>query len=112
VWLRRARRKAEARRVLQPALEVFDRLGARPWAARTRAEMEATGLPAPEPARSSAALLTPQELQIARLAGQGLSNKDIAGQLFLSPKTVAYHLYKAYPKLGVAGRGDLARLAL
>jgi DNA-binding CsgD family transcriptional regulator len=115
-WLRRARRKAEARPVLQRAIEVFDRLGAQPWAARARAELEATGLPVPapalEPARSAAALLTPQELQIARLAARGLSNKDIAAQLFLSPKTVAYHLYKAYPKLGVAARGDLARLAL
>jgi DNA-binding CsgD family transcriptional regulator len=111
-WLRRARRKAEARPVLQRALGVFDRLRAEPWAARARAELEATGLRAPTPAAPAAAQLTPQELQIARLAAQGLSNKDIAAQLFLSPKTVAYHLYKAYPKLGVAARGDLARLAL
>jgi len=111
-WLRRARRKAEARVVLRRALDTFDRLGARPWAARARAELTATGLRAPRPAEPVAAQLTPQELQIVRLAAQGLSNKDIAGQLFLSPKTVAYHLYKAYPKLGVAGRGDLARLAL
>ncbi|WP_426503865.1 AAA family ATPase [Dactylosporangium sp. McL0621] len=112
-WLRRARRKADARRVLQQALETFDRLAARPWSARARSELAATGLPSspasPEPA---AARLTPQELQIARLAAQGLSNRDIAGQLFLSPKTVAYHLYKAYPKLGVTARTDLAALPL
>ncbi|WP_433044441.1 AAA family ATPase [Dactylosporangium sp. CS-033363] len=112
-WLRRARRKADARRVLSQALETFDRLAAHPWSARARTELAATGLAsspsAPEPA---AARLTPQELQIARLAAQGLSNRDIAAQLFLSPKTVAYHLYKAYPKLGVTARTDLAALPL
>jgi DNA-binding NarL/FixJ family response regulator len=60
----------------------------------------------------SAASLTPQELQIVRLAAQGLSNKDIAAQLFLSARTVGHHLYKAYPKLGVASRGELADLEL
>ncbi|KAB1916423.1 helix-turn-helix transcriptional regulator [Micromonospora sp. AMSO31t] len=111
-WLRRARRKAEARGLLQRALHTFDRLAAAPWAARARGELEATGLRAPQPAASAGADLTPQELQIARLAGTGLSNRDIAAQLFLSPKTVAYHLYKAYPKLGVAGRGELGELDL
>ncbi|MEV8513751.1 helix-turn-helix transcriptional regulator [Dactylosporangium sp. NPDC051484] len=111
-WLRRARRKADARRALRRALESFDRLGARPWSARAHAELEATGLPAPRRPEPAAARLTPQELQIARLAARGLSNKDIAAQLFLSPKTVAYHLYKAYPKLGVTARGDLAALPL
>jgi DNA-binding CsgD family transcriptional regulator len=106
-WLRRARRKAEARTVLQRALEVFDRLGAHPWSARARTELSATGLRTPEPQEPAVASLTPQELQIARLAAQGLSNKDIAAQLFLSPKTVAYHLYKAYPKLGISARSDL-----
>ncbi|MFG1834027.1 ATP-binding protein [Micromonospora chersina] len=111
-WLRRARRKADARGRLHHALGTFDQLGAAPWAARARGELEATGLRAPQPAASAAADLTPQELQIARLAGTGLSNRDIAAQLFLSPKTVAYHLYKAYPKLGVASRTELAALAL
>jgi DNA-binding CsgD family transcriptional regulator len=54
--------------------------------------------------------LTPQELQIVRLAAQGLSNRDIAAQLFLSPRTVGYHLYKAYPKLGVSARSELPAL--
>lgn len=111
-WLRRARRKAEARGRLHRALHTFDQLGAAPWAARARTELEATGLRAPQPAAPAAADLTPQELQIARLAGQGLSNRDIAAQLFLSPKTVAYHLYKAYPKLGVTSRTELAALGL
>ncbi|GAB3796495.1 helix-turn-helix transcriptional regulator [Micromonospora zhanjiangensis] len=111
-WLRRARRRTDARGWLHRALDTFDRLGAAPWAARARTELNATGLAAPQAIRSVTADLTPQELQIARLAGQRLSNKDIAAQLFLSPKTVAYHLYKAYPKLGVSSRTELADLEL
>jgi DNA-binding CsgD family transcriptional regulator len=61
---------------------------------------------ATDPARALSQL-TPQELQIVRLAAQGLSNRDIAAQLFLSPRIVGYHLYKAYPKLGVAARSEL-----
>ncbi|RKT53010.1 helix-turn-helix transcriptional regulator [Saccharothrix australiensis] len=112
-WLRRARRKAEARGSLQDALEVFERLGMRPWAERARGELTATGAPerGPRPAEGVAAGLTPQELQIARLAARGLSNRDIAAQLFLSHRTVGYHLYKAYPKLGVASRSELKDLA-
>ncbi|WP_433384214.1 helix-turn-helix transcriptional regulator [Micromonospora sp. KLBMP9576] len=117
-WLRRARRKAEARGPLNAALEVFGRLGMRPWAERARGELTATGAPeqGSRPAEGVAADLTPQELQITRLAAQGLSNRDIAAQLFLSHRTVGYHLYKAYPKLGVASRSELkdfaARLGL
>ncbi|GAB2452315.1 helix-turn-helix transcriptional regulator [Streptosporangium sandarakinum] len=112
-WLRRARRKAEARGPLNEALEVFDRLGMRPWAERARGELTATGAQdqGPRPAEGVAAGLTPQELQIARLAAQGLSNRDIAAQLFLSHRTVGYHLYKAYPKLGVASRSELKDFA-
>ncbi|MFF4415857.1 AAA family ATPase [Streptosporangium sp. NPDC001559] len=112
-WLRRTRRKADARPHLRAALEVFERLGATPWADRARAELNATGSAAPAAsAPGLLALLTPQELQIVRLAARGLSNRDIAAQLFLSPRTVGYHLYKAYPKLGVASRGELATIAL
>ncbi|MER7212153.1 AAA family ATPase [Streptosporangium sp. NPDC000239] len=112
-WLRRTRRKADARPHLRAALEVFERLGATPWADRARAELNATGSTAPATsAPGLLALLTPQELQIVRLAARGLSNRDIAAQLFLSPRTVGYHLYKAYPKLGVASRGELATIAL
>jgi DNA-binding CsgD family transcriptional regulator len=110
-WLRRARRRTEARGQLRAALEVFDLLGARPWADRARTELGATGAGVPEPsAAGPLAGLTPQELQIVRLAAQGLTNRDIAAQLFLSPRTVGHHLYKAYPKLGVAGRQELAGL--
>ncbi|WP_134714815.1 helix-turn-helix transcriptional regulator [Saccharomonospora xinjiangensis] len=112
-WLRRARRKADARRHLSAAVEVFDRLGMRPWADRARGELTATGVKPERPrgARGAAAGLTPQEAQIVRLAATGLSNRDIAAQLFLSHRTVGYHLYKAYPKLGVTSRGELGELA-
>ena len=106
-WLRRSRRKAEARTQLRGAVAYLDRIGAMPWAEQARAELSATGGTAPRPRQVSLPRLTPQELQVARLAAQGLSNRDIAAQLFLSPRTVGYHLYKAYPKLGVTSRGEL-----
>jgi DNA-binding CsgD family transcriptional regulator len=113
-WLRRARRKTDARTQLRGALEIFDRLGAEPWSGRAATELEATGVTsAPGHGRhgpGTLGQLTPQELQIVRLAAQGLSNRDIAAQLFLSPRTVGYHLYKAYPKLGVAARSELPPL--
>ena len=106
-WLRRSRRKAEARTQLRGAVAYLDRIGAMPWAEQARAELSATGVTAPRPRQVSLPRLTSQELQVARLAAQGLSNRDIAAQLFLSPRTVGYHLYKAYPKLGVSSRGEL-----
>ncbi|MDH6123402.1 LuxR family transcriptional regulator [Kitasatospora sp. GP82] len=110
-WLRRERRRTEARSRLAAALEIFDRLGATPWADRARTELTATGSTAPAgPVAGPLATLTPQELQIVRLAAQGLTNRDIAAQLFLSPRTVGHHLYKAYPKLGVASRSELGDL--
>jgi DNA-binding NarL/FixJ family response regulator len=111
-WLRRARRRADARVNLQSAAGIFDRLGAAPWADRARGELRATGAnpPARDGGPGPVSRLTPQELQVARLAAAGLSNRDIAAQLFLSPRTVGYHLYKAYPKLGVTTRAQLARI--
>jgi DNA-binding CsgD family transcriptional regulator len=113
-WLRRARRRSEARGPLRAAADAFAELGALPWADRARAELRATGeTRAPTaPAPDVLAELTPQELQVVRLAAAGLSNRDIAAQLFLSPRTVGYHLYKAFPKLGVASRAQLVRLDL
>ncbi|GAA2608921.1 LuxR family transcriptional regulator [Actinomadura fulvescens] len=114
-WLRRSRRRNEARGHLRAALEIFERLGAEPWSERTRAELRAAGESLADGADDRPdvlALLTPQELQVVRLAAAGLSNREIGAQLFLSPRTVGYHLYKAYPKLGVASRGELARLEL
>ncbi|MFI7679527.1 helix-turn-helix transcriptional regulator [Actinophytocola sp. NPDC049390] len=113
-WLRRARRKSEARSQLRDAYETFRRLEATRWAARARTELEATGetVSALERDATSGTLatLTPQERKIIRLAARGLSNRDIAAQLFLSPRTVGYHLYKAFPKLGVTARTELTEL--
>ncbi|RSM85710.1 helix-turn-helix transcriptional regulator [Kibdelosporangium aridum] len=110
-WLRRQRRRTEARAHLAAAVSAFERLGARLWAERARGELAAFGERGDEPQRSGPlTLLTPQELQVVRLAATGHTNKEIAAQLFLSPRTVGHHLYKAYPKLGVTGRAELAHL--
>ncbi|MFI6795294.1 helix-turn-helix transcriptional regulator [Streptosporangium canum] len=111
-WLRRARRRADARVQLRGALEIFDRLGSELWAERARAELRATGdVPAaPRRADDPLSVLTPQERQVVRLAANGASNRDIAAQLFLSPRTVGYHLYKAFPKLGITSRAQLAAI--
>lgn len=111
-WLRRGRRRSDARRPLRSALGIFERLGAVPWAERARAELRASGDSTPAGTAGSGALdrLTPQELQIVRLAAEGLGNREIAAQLFLSHRTVEYHLYKAYPKLGIGSRSELRRI--
>ncbi|MFC7625529.1 AAA family ATPase [Microlunatus sp. GCM10028923] len=110
-WLRRRRRRTEAKAQLGAAVSAFDRLGAKLWAERARGELAAFGQRDDEP-RSNGPLdlLTPQELQVVRLAGAGRTNKEIAAQLFLSPRTVGHHLYKAYPKLGVTARAELSSL--
>jgi DNA-binding CsgD family transcriptional regulator len=106
-WLRRARRKSDARTQLRAAVDTLDRIHAAPWAGQARAELTAADATAPRTDWASAPRLTPQELQVARLAAHGLSNRDIAAQLFLSPRTVGYHLYKAFPKLGITSRSQL-----
>ncbi|MEQ4724658.1 AAA family ATPase [Nonomuraea sp. B19D2] len=111
-WLRRERRKSEARGHLREALARFERLGATPWADHTRAELRAAGESSAPAAPDLLAQLTPQELQVVRLAATGATNKEIAAQLFLSPKTVGHHLYRAFPKLGISTRTELARLPL
>ena len=109
--LRRARRPSQARGHLRAALEGFEQLGAAGWAGRARAELRASGETARRRDPSTLTQLTPQELQIARLAAGGATNREIAAQLFVSPRTVEYHLYKVFPKLGIASRAELARLA-
>ncbi|SNX56005.1 transcriptional regulator [Streptomyces sp. TLI_55] len=104
-WLRRRRRTAEARPQLTAAHDTFVRLGARPWTERAAAELRAAGVSL-TPA-DAVGDLTPQERQIARLAAEGLTNRDIGARLYLSPRTVGYHLHKIFPKLGVTGRAQL-----
>jgi DNA-binding CsgD family transcriptional regulator len=109
-WLRRTLRRSDARAHLRTAMEIFDSLEARAWSERAAAELRAAGAtvgPRSAPA-DPLATLTPQELQVVRLAATGASNREIGAQLFLSPRTVGYHLYKAYPKLGVSSRVELA----
>ena len=107
--LRRARRRTEARTHLRAAAAAFEGAGARLLADRAHAELRATG-EAVRPRTAGAEALTPQERRIARFVATGASNKEVASQLFLSPKTVEYHLAKVFQKLGIASRADLARL--
>ena len=109
-FLRRARRRTDARTQLRAALERFEALGAAPWADRAAAELRATGETARKRDASTLDQLTPQELQIARLVAEGGRNRDIAARLFLSPKTVEYHLRKVFQKLDIGARADLIRL--
>jgi DNA-binding CsgD family transcriptional regulator len=108
-WLRRRRRINDAKPVLTQALATFRRLRARSWAQRAEAELRACGVAvADAPAeRDALGELTPQQRQIVRLASDGLTNREIGDRLFLSPRTVSSHLYRSYPKLGVAGRNQL-----
>jgi DNA-binding CsgD family transcriptional regulator len=113
-WLRRNRHGTDARTRLRSAVALFERTGAGPWIDRARAELRAAGEPAAQGASAPdlLSLLTPQELQVVRLAASGATNRDIAAQLFISPRTVSHHLYRAFPKLGVINRTALARLDL
>ena len=108
-WLRRRRRINDAKPVLTQALGTFRRLGARSWAQRAEAELRACGVAVTDTPGERDALweLTPQQRQIVRLAGDGLTNREIGDRLFLSPRTVSSHLYRSYPKLGVTGRHQL-----
>ena len=112
-WLRRQNRRIDARAELRVAEEMFSAMGADAFADRARRELLATG----ESARKRSADtglagvdLTPQELQVARLAQEGLSNNEIGGQLFISPRTVQYHLRKVFAKLGIRSRSELAHV--
>jgi DNA-binding CsgD family transcriptional regulator len=90
-------------------MATFDRLGAAPWAARARRELRATGLSVARRAQTAGELLTPQELQIALRVAEGRSNRDVAAGLFLSPKTVEFHLTRVYQKLEIGSRAELVR---
>jgi DNA-binding CsgD family transcriptional regulator len=108
-WLRRRRRRVDARAELRTAYELFRDFGVDAFAERARLELEATGEHARKRTVNTLGQLTPQELQIARLAAEGHTNKEIATRLFISPSTVEYHLRKTFRKLAVTSRTQLAR---
>ena len=109
-WLRRQGRKREARDQLRAAYDMFSSMELRAFADRARGELEATGERARKRSVETQSQLTPQEAQVARLAGQGLRNQEIAAQLFVSASTVEYHLVKVFRKLGVSSRTQLAHV--
>lgn len=105
--LRRRHAPGEARRHLEEALDVFQRLGPRPWIARTANELRASGRTRQQNDYAPAGALTPQEREIALMAASGMSNKQIGERLFLSHRTVGTYLYRAFPKLGITSRAAL-----
>lgn len=107
-WLRRARRRGDAAEQLRAAAEAFERMGATHWVTRASQELELTGRRAAPVTGHAASVLTPQESRVARLAAQGLTNREIGTELFLSPRTVGHHLSRVFGKLGLSGRADLA----
>ncbi|MEU4597324.1 AAA family ATPase [Nocardia sp. NPDC023988] len=106
--LRRLRRTAEAREPLREARDTFDALGADPWSQAARTELRAAGEASARRSPSARDQLTAQELQIATLAAEGLTNRQIAERLYLSHRTVGSHLYRVYPRLGITSRVELA----
>jgi len=106
-WLRRVNRRIDARRNLTEAHELFTRMGAQAFAERARRELVATGEKVRKQHASSGGELTAQEAQIARLAGDGLTNQEIGAQLFISTHTVEWHLRKVFVKLGITSRRQL-----
>ncbi|MEU8793665.1 AAA family ATPase [Streptomyces sp. NPDC048643] len=105
--LRRVRATTESRGPLSAALSTFEHLGARPWAERAETELRAAGGSTRRSGTANVGALTPQELEIAKLAASGLTNKQVAERLFLSHRTVGAHLYQIYPKLGITSRAML-----
>jgi DNA-binding NarL/FixJ family response regulator len=99
---------AESRTPLRAARDAFDALGAEAWGERARQELRASGETSRHRTPEARDELTPQELQIAQMAAQGLTNREIGQQLYLSHRTVGSHLYRVFPKLRITSRGQLA----
>ena len=108
-WLRRENRRIDAREQLRAAHEMFSRMGAGAFAERAQRELSATGETVRKRTVETVDELTTQETQVARLAAQGRTNPEIAALLFISPRTVEYHLHKVFPKLGISSRRELRR---
>jgi DNA-binding CsgD family transcriptional regulator len=111
-WLRRDRRRLEARQQLRTALQMFTTMGAEGFAERAERELLATGERVQKRGAESNTQLTPQEERISQLARDGHSNPDIAAKLYISPRTVEYHLRKVFRKLGISSRNELRRVLL
>jgi DNA-binding CsgD family transcriptional regulator len=109
-WLRREHRRADAREQLRTAHDTFSRIGAEGFAERARHELSATGETVRKRTLDTRHVLTAQEAQIANLARYGLSNPEIGARLFISPRTVQYHLGKVFAKLEVTSRNQLGRV--
>jgi ATP/maltotriose-dependent transcriptional regulator MalT len=108
-WLRRQRRRLDARAQLRTAHDLLDTMGIEAFAERARRELQATGETARKRTVQTGDALTAQEAVIARLARDGLSNPEIGARLFISPRTVQYHLHKVFTKLAISSRGQLDR---
>jgi DNA-binding CsgD family transcriptional regulator len=111
-FLRRSRRRVDARTHLRQALEIFEDLHAEPFATRAAAELRASGETAHKRDPSTLTKLTPMERQVAQLVSQGMSNREVAAQCWVSPRTVEFHLRNLFTKTGVTSRGALAHLDL
>jgi len=107
-WLRRQRRIADSRAPLRAARDIFDALGCVSWSDRARRELRASGESSRRRDPEARDRLTAQELQIAQLAADGLTNREIGRRLYLSHRTIATHLYRVFPKLGITARTELA----
>jgi DNA-binding CsgD family transcriptional regulator len=110
-FLRRGRRRVDARAHLQSALDTFDQLNARPWAVRARLELRAAGRTARRRDPSTILQLTPQEIQVARFVASGLHTREVAAQLFLSTRTVDFDLRNVFTKLGISSRTELVHFS-
>ena len=111
-FLRRSRRRVDARDQLRSALQMFHDLGAQPWVQRAEQELRASGETARKRDASTTVTLTAQERQVAGFVAEGLSNRDVAAKLFLSPRTIDFHLRNVFAKTGITSRSELARIAL
>nr|MDT0667716.1 helix-turn-helix transcriptional regulator [Micromonospora sp. DSM 115978] len=110
--LRRRRRNADAKGHLHDALHLFQQCGARHWESRAQAELRAAGEHVTPKAPSSLQALSPQQLQVARLVAIGATNREIAAELVISPRTVDHHLRNTFARLGIRSRTELARILI